>query len=120
MVINQFSAIQRKTQGEVNNEPSLTIPNQSLTVRDILERFTRGMMIPDSAQPHYFDGEEDFDAVDPRLEKDFDLSDVSRLMADNQEFIQASVDAQKTAQSAQKADKKEEANEVEPIPPNQP
>lgn len=120
MVLNQFRAIERKTVGEINKEPSLTVPNQSLSVRDILQRYTMGAMIPEVSHSVYYDGEEDFDAVDPRLDRDFDLSDISRLMADNQEYIESTLDAQKTAQSAQKAETEGEAQRSGADPDIQP
>lgn len=79
MVLNQFRAIERKTVGEINKEPSLTVPNQSLSVRDILQRYTMGTMIPEMSRSVYYDGLEDFDQSDETLKPDFDLSDATRI-----------------------------------------
>ena len=42
-----------KKDGEVNNEPSLTVPDDSLSIQEILINFTRGTLPPISRQPQY-------------------------------------------------------------------
>ena len=42
---------------EFNNEKSLTVPDQSFTIREILERFTSGIAPPISRQAEYDDEE---------------------------------------------------------------
>ena len=55
----------------------LTVPNQSLSVNDILTNFTRGVGMQSVARSVYYDGIDDFDSDDDTLRPDFDLSDVS-------------------------------------------
>ena len=69
-------------QGEINEQPSETIEGQALTVTEVLIRFSRGTL-PDIQFPTYFDEYEDFDADDPTLRPDFDLSDTDNI----QEYI---------------------------------
>lgn len=69
--------------GEINELESETIQGQSLTVTEVLIRFSRGTL-PNIQFPTYFDGEDpDFDADDPTLRPDFDLSDTDNI----QEYI---------------------------------
>jgi len=68
--------------GEINEQPSETIEGQALTVTEVLTRFSRGTL-PNIQFPTYFDEVEDFDADDPTLRPDFDLSDTDNI----QEYI---------------------------------
>lgn len=53
IVKNSLNASRYKEQGEVNILPSLTIPDQSMSVQDILDRFTRGLPIGGQRVPVY-------------------------------------------------------------------
>ncbi len=48
---------------EVNNLPSLTIPDQNLSIRQIIDRYTRGL--PVTGFTPIYEGE-DYDLPDPR------------------------------------------------------
>jgi hypothetical protein len=58
----------KSPEGEINNEPSLTIPDETMSIREILSRYSRGLSV-DQKVP-YFD-EEDYH---PDLSK-MDLAD---------------------------------------------
>lgn len=49
---------------ETNNEPSQTIPDQSMSVRELLERYANGLPLAGSKEP-IWEGE-DGDGIDPR------------------------------------------------------
>ena len=49
---------------EVNNEPSQTIPDQSMSVRELLQRYASGMPLSNGKE-QIFEGEEG-DGIDPR------------------------------------------------------
>lgn len=68
--------------GEINEMKSETIQGQALTVTEVLTRFSRGTL-PNIQFPTYYDEVEDFDADDPTLRPDFDLSDTDNI----QEYI---------------------------------
>ncbi len=53
---------------------SITVPDMSLSVKDILMRFRRGTVDIDSLQRHYFDGTDDID--DDSLDGIEDMVDV--------------------------------------------
>lgn len=53
---------------------SMTVPDMSLSVKDILTRFRRGTVDLESLQRHYFDGTDDID--DDSLDGIEDLVDV--------------------------------------------
>ncbi len=76
--------------GEINELKSETIQGQALSVKDVLIRFSRGTL-PNIEFPTYYDGEDpDFDADDPTLRPDFDLSDTDNI----QEYIDYLIDKQ--------------------------
>lgn len=50
---------------EVNTSPSKTVPDESFTVREILERFTRGILPPISKDLVFTDDLEDLRGLEP-------------------------------------------------------
>lgn len=65
--------------GDVNELASETVPNDALSVSEILLRFSRGTL-PNISFPTYYDGEDPgFDEADPTLSPDFDLSDTDAI-----------------------------------------
>jgi len=72
--VNYYQAQERLTKGEdYTGLVSKTVPNQSLTVNDILTRFSRGQPIQGERQIYYDE------QVDPTKSPDFDLSDVTNI-----------------------------------------
>lgn len=65
--------------GELNYLPSQTIPDQSLTVKEVIERYTRGIPFEQGKTPLYMD-EEDSEEMDlmPDLKK-LDLAEIEEL-----------------------------------------
>lgn len=70
---------------EILNGPSETIPDQSLSVRDILHRFTRGQMV---IPPIETGDDEDFDSPDPPQTFD-DLVDAQEFLMDSRMNLEA-------------------------------
>lgn len=77
---NQFNY--QKPKGETSNLPSLTIPDQTMTIRELIERHVRGLPLDEGKIPIY-NGEED-DLPDLRT---LDLSEIAQLKQSNQEYI---------------------------------
>ncbi len=48
-----------EVKGEINEEPSMTVPNQSLSVKTILEKHVNGMRVMVGRNPIYEDGDID-------------------------------------------------------------
>lgn len=59
--------------GEVNNEPSLTVPDQSLTIPEILDMYTRGLSIDQLIKPTVGYDDPSWDDIDPTLDPTFDV-----------------------------------------------
>lgn len=51
-VVHSLSYVSRS--GEVNSGEIMTVPDQSLSIRSLLENYTRGLPLP-QAKPVYFD-----------------------------------------------------------------
>jgi len=68
---NAFSV--PETEGEINVEPSQTIPDHNMTMREIVSRYTRGL--PINTKVPIYDGEEEY-YPDPRS---LDLTEIQAL-----------------------------------------
>lgn len=65
--------------GEVNNEPSLTRPDESMSVQEILNRVQRGLPVTGIRQPEFDDEDaDDFYAI-PNFDK-MDLAEKEELL----------------------------------------
>lgn len=64
--------------GQCDFSPSLTVPDMSYTIRELLERFTAGTM-PPIARQSYYEESPDIDNPDPLDNGNFDLVDAMEL-----------------------------------------
>lgn len=105
--------------GEINNEPSMTVPDQTLSMKDILRRFRQGLPITGAKAPVFDDdGSEEYF---PDLSK-MDLADRQQAIEDAQVEL-ASLKTKIEEEKKQKAQvktkpakkKKEEPEEAEVI-----
>lgn len=85
-----------------------TIPDQSMSMREILNRFVKGLPLDSVARQVYYDGEDDFDKDDPTLRPDFDLADASQIKRDIEQNVVKDINERKA-----KAKAKAEATEKE-------
>lgn len=88
----------KKQTGEVNNKPSMTIPDQTMSIREILDRYARGLPIEAGKVPIY-DGEEY--SPDPRY---MDLADRQEYMEYAKDQIKAYEQQQNEVKTDQKSD----------------
>lgn len=70
---------------EYNDSPSLTVPNDSYSVQELLIRHLSGSL-PDISKEFYYDTDVQdpscFDNIDPTMSPDFDLADYHALSND--------------------------------------
>lgn len=66
--------------GEINEGEDQTVPNQALSINEIITKFSQGLL-PELKQYDEYDGEDevDFSFIDPTLSPDFDLSDTDNI-----------------------------------------
>jgi hypothetical protein len=81
---------------EVNNQPSETIPDQSMSIRTILERYSRGLPISGERTPIWQQGEDYNDMPDPR----------SLDLAERQEYADVYASELKELKKTLKSEKK--------------
>lgn len=79
IVKNMFTARCSARGENLDYENSDTIPDQSMSMREILNRFVKGLPLDSVSRSTYYDGEDDFDSDDPTLRSDFDLADASEM-----------------------------------------
>lgn len=94
LIKTAYNSKEHPRKGETNREPSMVVPNQAMTVREILERYARGLPLSER-QPVYH-GEE----YVPDIER-MDLSDLQTLG----EQTQATIKSYRDYQEAMKTDK---------------
>lgn len=82
--------------GEVNNEPSETVPDQSMSIRTLLDRYSRGLPISGERTPIWQQGDDFNDMPDPRT---LDL-------AERQEYAELYQQELKSLQKTLKSEKK--------------
>lgn len=102
---NPFTYQRQADAYETTDKPSMTIPDQTLSIREILARYSRGLPIDNTKVPIY-DGEDEF-YPDP---KTLDLADRQAMRESvNQEIYELSKKVKKNATT--KPDKKQEQEE---------
>lgn len=74
--------------GVVNNDESLTVPDDSYTIKDLIRRYQAGCM-PNVGRNVIYDDEPDIDNCDPTCDPAFDLVDREELSRDLAERIPA-------------------------------
>lgn len=93
-VKNMFSSDLFEKNYETNDLPSLTIPDQTMTIREILTRFSRGLPIEQKI-PIYNESDSDEYFPDPRY---MDLAERQELSEIFREELQQFKESYKTEQ----------------------
>lgn len=75
--------------GQGDFSVSMTVPDQSLSVREILDRFTRNTLDMSIVKKGHFTDENDLDLDDPLLDRNFDLADASSMLADSDVILRS-------------------------------
>jgi len=80
---------------EVNIGPSMTVPDQSLTIPQILDMYTRGISMDQLLKPSTGFDDPDFDDLDPTQDPAFDIIEAKQMLEETRAKI---ADAQKPRQ----------------------
>lgn len=108
-IMTPYTSRERERKYEVNNQPSLTIPDQTMSIAELVRRYAQGLPIEGQKVPLY-DGENEF----PDLTK-MDLADRQTYLesaAQEYQEIQDRINKQIKAFK----DKKEKPRIIEPDP----
>lgn len=63
--------------GQINEEPSQTVVGETWTIKELVERYQRGMDVP-SVEPNYVDVQ-DIEQINAVFRKHLDLTDLDNL-----------------------------------------
>lgn len=85
---NRMTEIGRTPYGEENTEPSQTIPSQSYTIQELLEKHTRGIVPQNVLRAASYTENPDWDSPD--------LGKLSRLDVTDKEVVKTRVKARQT------------------------
>ena len=83
--------------GQINNEPSMTVPNQSLTVKQILEKHVNGIRLS-IGKVGIYDEEADIDDV--VLKSSMDVTEVQELYDNEVQNLKSKASIKKTAKNS--------------------
>lgn len=71
--------------GQKFTQPSQTVPDQTMSIKTIMERYAKGLPIADGFTPIYEDDDYDSNGINPRT---LDLVDIQELKAENKSKIE--------------------------------
>jgi hypothetical protein len=99
-VYNSLNVHTREKEYKIFTQPSQTIPDQSMTIQQILDKHSRGLDLGGSREPIY--EEEPSNGINP---KSLDLVDIQNMKRENEEKI-VHLKSKAEKEKAQKAEKK--------------
>ena len=102
MVYNSLNVKDRPKNYKVFTQPSQTVPDQSMSIKEILIRHANGLDLGGGREPIY--EEEETNGVNP---KTLDLVDFQRIELENQELIKDLTEKQKRQQEKRDQEKRE-------------
>lgn len=94
--------------GEVNNVPSLTIPDQTMSLREILRRYAAGYPVEGQKEPQYLGEEDDMPDI-----KKMDLSEIEDYANEYKKHIEIFDNVKKTAAEKKAAKLREKEIDLE-------
>lgn len=98
----------KKYEGQKNEQPSMTIPDQTMSLREILTRYAKGLPIDGEKVP-IWEGEEGFD-IDPDK---LDLAEREELAEKAREELKAINERIKDAVNKKKSKKNDGITDIE-------
>lgn len=104
-----------KTKGEINNLPSKTIPDQTLSIPELIKRYAQGLPLNAPAIGHYDENPEE-DLLNGRNWNTLDISEKANFIkAAKEEYVEINNRVNKKKSDSQKVNqitqKSEEINE---------
>lgn len=104
----QYNASEFPDKGEVNNEVSMTVPDMTMSIPEILKRYASGMTVGGAKHPLYH-GNEDYDDVgDHNLQNMDELERIDYLREKEQELLQLKDSIQKKVDTIRRTKEIEE------------
>jgi hypothetical protein len=98
---------------ETNTKPSQTVPDQAMSMKEILERYAKGLPISSGNEPIYEDENEPTNGINPRT---LDLVDLQEIKMNNEHTIEYLRETVKNNEKKRKNSEKTVADEEQPQP----
>lgn len=86
---------------QVITEPSQTVPDQTMSIKTIMERYAKGLPIANALAPIYEDDDMPSSGINPRT---LDLVDIQEMRINNSEKIEYLQDKIKTSKKAKNSE----------------
>lgn len=115
-IVSPYTYDYTEYKGLCCDEPSLTVPDQSFTIKELLIRYTSGTMPPVYRDGYYEEDDEiDIDNVNPMERGDFDLVDAQQLSDEirEQQRIRSKQDSDAGGRPAKRTGSAEKENTVQ-------
>lgn len=106
---NNFKLGEFKGDMEKNEEPSMTVPDMSYSIKEILQKFAQGIGLNVARMPQYPDIEEDIDGEVDYILPDYDLTDLHRDEVAQKERTKLAKESEKGEPNTEKKEDKSEA-----------
>ncbi len=100
LVKTYFNREEHPCNYEINELPSETIPDQTMTIRTILDRYSRGLPIDGQLTGQYQEGDEYNDMPDPRTLDLAERQEMAESAKQELEQIKASINSKKAKNTA--------------------
>jgi len=85
----------QQTKGKYNTEPSLTAPDQTMSIREILVRHAKGLPVADEKIP-LWDEDETSQGINPKTLDLVDLQELAMKTADDVSSLKDKIEKSKT------------------------
>lgn len=116
---NHFNGYLFPSDNEINAKPSMTVPDQSMSVRELADRFAKGLPLVNGKEPIFTDPDDEL--LDGRDIRSYDLAEREEMKRDAQDRID---DHNRRVEMAKKAAEEiqkkfnEDSKVLETIPTN--
>lgn len=99
----QYNAEQFPDDGEINNQPSMTVPDMSLSIRQLMDRYARGLPISmKKGEYDEYDPEDEFYSVDFSNMDLAEKEEVARLAGEEVQRLRSVLNEKTIAAQAEK------------------
>ena len=111
MARNYFKALKSRYKWETSSPEIITIPDQTLTIPQIMDRFRKGIPV-ETRQTYYSD--------DPINYQSLDLAELSQMSEENKQYMSDLQEELKNASEAKKATlEAKKAEDAKIVPPKE-
>jgi len=101
-IITSLNATEITTLGQIFTQPSQTIPDQTLTMRQLIDRYAQGHSLEGGKEPIFEEDDEPTSGINPKTLDLVDIQNMKRANAENIDYLQTKDKNEKAAKKAAK------------------